>query len=149
VGVNYSDSTPDVGYTYNRRGELTAATNGPMVTAYYYNDAGQKLGESYSGGVLSGLSITNRYDGLSRRSSVAALRASPAAVLATNSFAYDGASRLTNVTDGSVSAAYGYVANSPLVETVTFRQSGTTRLTTTKSYDYLNLWVAKTSSRRI
>jgi len=33
---------------------------------------------------------------------------------------------------------YGYLANSPLFETVTFKQGGTTRLTATKSFDNLN-----------
>ena len=35
-------------------------------------------------------------------------------------------------------ASYSYVANSPLVSDIDFKQSGTTRMTTTKSYDYLN-----------
>ncbi len=32
----------------------------------------------------------------------------------------------------------GYVANSPLVSQITFKQSTTTRMTTTKNYDYLD-----------
>jgi YD repeat-containing protein len=53
-------------------------------------------------------------------------------------YGYDAASRLSNVTAGDVSASYGYIPNSPLVSTVTFRHSGATRMTTTKSYDLLN-----------
>jgi len=50
-------------------------------------------------------------------------------------------------TDGSVtdntggtpySAGYSYIANSPLVSQITFKQGATTRMTTSKSYDYLN-----------
>lgn len=36
------------------------------------------------------------------------------------------------------SAEYSYLANSPLVDTVTFMQSSTPRMTTTKSYDFLD-----------
>jgi hypothetical protein len=32
--------------------------------------------------------------------------------------------------------AYSYLANSPLVEQITFQQSEETRMTTSKSYDY-------------
>ena len=56
----------------------------------------------------------------------------------TNIFTYDTASRLTNVSDSANSATYSYLANSPLVSQITFKQSGTTRMTTTKQYDYLN-----------
>ena len=42
------------------------------------------------------------------------------------------------MTSGANSATYGYLANSPLVETVTFKNGPTTVLTTTKTYDNLN-----------
>ena len=51
---------------------------------------------------------------------------------------HDAASRLSTVSDGTNSAAYGYLANSPLVQYITDKQSGTTRMTTTKAYDNLN-----------
>jgi RHS repeat-associated protein len=51
---------------------------------------------------------------------------------------YDPASRLTNVTDGTYAAGYVYLANSPLVSQITFRSNSTVRMTTTKTYDYLN-----------
>jgi hypothetical protein len=53
-------------------------------------------------------------------------------------FGYDLASRLKTVSSGTYSATYSYVANSPLVGNITFAQSGTTRMTTTKQYDSLN-----------
>jgi hypothetical protein len=42
------------------------------------------------------------------------------------------------VASGNISAAYSYLANSPLVEQVVFKQGANTRMTTTKSYDRLN-----------
>jgi hypothetical protein len=41
------------------------------------------------------------------------------------------------VTSGASTATYAYVPNSPLVGSVTFKQSGTTRLTTTKTHGLL------------
>ena len=55
-----------------------------------------------------------------------------------NSFSYDSASRLHSVSDGTRSATYNYLANSALVQSVTFRQGTTVRLTTAKAYDALN-----------
>jgi len=53
-------------------------------------------------------------------------------------FGYDTASRLSSVTNGLNVVTYGYLANSPLVETVTFSENTAPRMTTTKSYDVLN-----------
>ena len=54
------------------------------------------------------------------------------------SYGYDEASRLQAATFGTVSAAYGYEANSDLIKTVTFKNGGSTVMTTTKTYDNLN-----------
>jgi RHS repeat-associated protein len=53
-------------------------------------------------------------------------------------YGYDNASRLSTVSDGTNNAAYTYLANSPLVSQILFKTNTTTRLTMTKSYDYLN-----------
>ncbi len=68
---------------------------------------------------------------------VAVLNA-PSTVLASTSYGYDDASRLKTVADGNNTAAYGYLANSPLVSNVWFTNSTTLRMTTTKNYDLLN-----------
>ena len=47
-------------------------------------------------------------------------------------------SRLASVSDGTNSATYYYVANSPLVDHITFKRSSTTEMTTSNQYDYLN-----------
>jgi hypothetical protein len=57
-------------------------------------------------------------------------------------YGYDAASRLTNVND---SAAYTYVANSPLVSTVTFKDGSTTRMMTTKQYDLMKRLISISS----
>jgi hypothetical protein len=92
------------------------------------------LSESYSGGILNSLAVTNAYDAELRR--IAVGLSTHASTL--TQFGYDNASRLQNVTNGSATVAYSYLANSPLVSQITFKQSGTTQMTTTKQYDYLN-----------
>ncbi len=42
------------------------------------------------------------------------------------------------MSDGTNSATYTYLANSPLVSQIAFKQNATTRMTTTKVYDFLN-----------
>ena len=73
MAVKYSDSTPGVTNGYDRRGRLTAITNGATVTTLALNDAGEVLLETNAGGVLGGLTVSNAYDGLLRRTNVAIL----------------------------------------------------------------------------
>ena len=135
-GVDYSDNTSDVANAYDRRGRQTAITQGSITTSRLYNDAGQMTKESYSGGPLNGLSVTNRYDQYLRRTNLALLSGST--VLSSSAYSYDAASRLGTVSDGTNSATYGYLANSALVEQIAFATNGTTVMTTIKGYDALN-----------
>jgi len=131
--VTYSDGTSALTNTYNRLGQLTGVANNGIATTLSYNGAGQLTGESYSGGTLTGLSVSKTYDAKLRLSQVRAPN------LVTNAFAYSGTSgRLATVTHGAYSANYGYTTNSSLVSQVLFKQGSDTRMTTTKSYDKLN-----------
>ena len=113
---------------------MTISLTDPFMT---YNLANQLQIESFSGGILNGLSVTNGYDSYLRRTMLAALSGSSQLLSAT--YGFDNASRLASVTDGNNnSATYSYLANSPLVSQITFKQSGLTRMTTTKQWDYLN-----------
>ena len=137
--VDYSSdpaSTPSLVYTYDRRGRQRTSTQGSAVCTLLYNDANQILSESYSGGPLNGISITNVYDSFLRRTNNVTLLGGVVLTTITNNF--DAASRLQTISDGTNSATYSYLANSPLVSQIAFQQSGTTRMTTTKSYDNLN-----------
>ena len=59
--------------------------------------------------------MTNLYDSLLRRSKLSILN-SPSSILASTACGYDAASRLLTVSDGTNSATYSYLANSPLVD---------------------------------
>ena len=137
AAVRYSNRTPGVTNGYDRRGRLVSINNGPTVTTVTLNDAGETLRESYSGGPLNGLSITNRFDSLLRRINVSILN-SPSSILASTTYGYDAASRLSTVSDGTNSAAYSYLAYSPLVGQIVFANNGAMQMTATKTYDNLN-----------
>jgi YD repeat-containing protein len=51
-----------------------------------------------------------------------------------------------NVTDGTANATYTYLANSPLVSQIVFKQNTTTRMTSSNSFDYLNRVTQKIST---
>jgi RHS repeat-associated protein len=141
--VDYDDgSTPAVGYGFDRLGRQTSITNGAGICTLAYSDANELLSESYSNGPLDGLSVTNAYDSLLRRTAVG-LSTHPDTL---NLFGYDAASRLKSVTNGLSTAVYGYLTNSPLVQSITFQQNGVSRLTTTKTYDSLNRLTSISSS---
>ena len=109
-----------------------------------YKNAGLLTGESYSGGILDGLGVANRYDADLRRATNGVT--SGGSYLTWSMNTYDAASRLLAVGDGAVNANYSYLANPPLAEQITFKQSVTTRMTTTRQYDSLNRLTNQTSA---
>ncbi len=117
-----------------RRRRLSTAQNG--TTAYTYNDSGALLSEEYTGGTLAGMNIQYTLDSLLRRASVSARNGTTA--LATTSYTYDNASRLSSVGDGTYSAGYAYLANLPMVSQISFKQNTTTRMTSIRHYVFLN-----------
>ncbi len=136
MAITYSDSTPAAGFGYDRRGRQTTVTNaGSLTCTYTFNDANLMLTETFNSGPLSGISVTNGYDQFLRRTNLTLLGAG---VLARTIYSYDDGGRLSTVSDGTNSATYAYLADSPLVDTITFKQNLTTRMTTTKTYDNLN-----------
>src|SRR5207248_817680 len=109
------------------------ACNG-ITDSLAYNTANQLMSESFAGGTLAGMAVTNGYDAYLRRTALG-LASQPSTL---TTFGYDTAGRLQGVTNGSSAAVYGYVANSPLIGQITFSSGGATRMTTTKTYDFLN-----------
>ncbi len=138
VGVSYSNdpqSTPAITYGYDRQGRQTSASQGGTTVNRVYGDAGNLIAESYSGGPLDGLMVSNAYDGLLRRQQLT-LNAQPSTL--GYAFTYDGASRLLSASDGTHSATYDYLTGSSLVEHIYFTNNTTRVMTTSKSYDGLN-----------
>ncbi|MCL4181737.1 MAG: hypothetical protein KJ072_28880, partial [Verrucomicrobia bacterium] len=116
-----------------------------MVTTFHQNDANQLTGESYGGGALGGLALTNLYGSTLRRTDLA-LKNSGGSTLASAVFGYDNAGRLSTVSDGTFNATYSYLANSALIGQILFKTNTTTRMTVTRQYDLLNRLSAINSS---
>ena len=132
-GINYSDSTPEVNYTYNRQGKRASASGEIETLNSTYHDSGLPLTESHVGGPLDGVTVKNTYDTLLRRTNLSASN-SQSSIL-NSSFLYDGASRLSTVTDGAYAITYTYLPNSYLVDTINFQKNGNTVMTAKKQYD--------------
>jgi RHS repeat-associated protein len=132
--IAYSDGTAGVLYAYDRLGRLGAIIDAAGTHALRYDGYGNMVSETNLSGMLAGLAVTNAYDHVNRRIEMGL--SSDATTLV--KYGYDGASRMGAITNGANTATYSYVANSPLIGQIEFKQSGTTRMTTTKAYDFLN-----------
>jgi len=143
--VGYNDgTTPGLSYTYDRRGRQATITQGTSATTTLaYNNANQLLSESYSNGILAGLSVSWTYNDSLKRDSLSLGGISGTYSV---SYGYEAAGRLQAVNSGANGAVYSYLANSPLVSQIVFTNSGTTRMTTTKQYDYLNRLLSVSSA---
>jgi RHS repeat-associated protein len=142
-------TTPCITNFYDRLGRLSQVqVQGCQSVSFTSDLAGNPLSEIWSGGTLDGLTITNGYDQLLRRTNLWSQYSSTP--LLQQSFSYDAASRLSTVADISTatpySANYSYLANSPLVSQITFKQGANTSMTTTKQFDFLNRLTSIASS---
>jgi hypothetical protein len=77
------------------------------------------------------VAVTNGYDNLLRRNTLSILDPQ-SAILASATYGYDSASRLQTV------ATYSHLANSPLVEQITWNRDDDPKMTTMRSHDQLN-----------
>jgi RHS repeat-associated protein len=138
ASIGYSDGqTPGVSFGFDRRGRQTAVTQGGTAITRSFDDAGNLLGESYSGGMLGGVLVTNSCDALLRRTNLAVVQNSTTPLFH-QSFSYDAASRLKTVTVGEHIITYTYLDDSPLVSQIAFQRGSATPMTTTRQYDKLN-----------
>jgi RHS repeat-associated protein len=151
--VSYSydpQGTAGLTFAYDRRGRQRTIVQGSGTTTFTFNDASEVMVEAYTGAgsTLAGLSVTNGYDLYLRRTNLTVLNGTTA--LTKTAYGYDNASRFSTVTDNTggtaYSEAYAYLANSPLVSQITFKQASTTRMTSSNSFDYLNRPTQKISS---
>jgi RHS repeat-associated protein len=122
--------------TYDRLGRKSSAACNGTTTSFAYDWANDVLSEKYTGGVLNGLTVTNQFDTDLRRTNGTLLNG--ASTLCRAIYGYDNASRLATVSDGTNSATYSYLANSPLVGQIAFKSNTVARMTTSKQYDFLN-----------
>lgn len=132
AGTTYSDSTPAVTLAYDRSGRPKTMTDAAGTRTLAYHTSGQLDTETYTAGLLNGYALDRDFDSLNRVSAL-----SVPSVYSVG-YSYDAASRLATITQGTNTATYSYLANSPLIESVLFKNGAATRLATTQVYDNLN-----------
>ena len=145
--IDYSDATPDVSFQFDRQGRRVSNTANGITTTVYFDINGLPRGESYIGGLLTGLNVTNIYDSFIRRETLS-VRNGSIALGNTIVFGYDSASRLQSVDDGTYSATYDYITNSKWWEVLTFKAGSTLRATTVRQFDNLDRvrWISTSSA---
>jgi len=138
VEINFSGSTPDITFTYDRRGNPTNIIDAAGALKMQYDAHGRLIHEEYQSGPLAGLSIGRNYDptpGLNRPVSVAVMGAGSAPVHAV-SYTFDSASRLETVQGSGHQATYGYFTNSMKLRETVFHDGITNRLRQVREYDF-------------
>ena len=129
--IDYSDSTPDISFTYNRMGQLASVTDAAGTRTNTY-DANLRLASSTLPYILNG-NLEYTYDALGRRSSVKLMQDTTEKL--NTAYTYDAMSRIATVSDGTNTAEYTRLSGTNLLNTVAVRQGANTLLTTTKTYD--------------
>jgi len=137
IGITYSDpTTPGVTYNLDRLGRHTNVVDGAGSRFLTYDEDGGILSVTNASGVLAGLKVEYEYDSIGRRTNTLFFTNNAAAVLA-HGYTYDAASRLRAVSDGTYSAAYSYLANSSLIDSISYDDGPNTRMTAPRTYDHL------------
>lgn len=85
-------------------------------------------------GLLNGITVSNHFNPYYGRDAVAVLVGSSLSL--EDDYGYDDYGRLGSVSNGNYSASYGYVPNSDLLQTTTFKNGADIVLTTTRTWDY-------------
>jgi RHS repeat-associated protein len=123
TGIDYSDTTPDVGFTYNRLGQQLTVSDAVGSRTFSYNDKLQLTGEAIAG--IYDKILTRSYDTLGRSSGMNI--GTEYAV----GYGYDNLGRFSTVTSGADTFTYGYLPNSNLVSSIQYPAS----ISVTKSYE--------------
>jgi RHS repeat-associated protein len=121
AGIDYSDSTPDVAFTYNRLGQQATVTDVVGTRTFSYNAALQLTSEAIAGGLYS-KTITRAYQdgtGVPGRYAGVAIPADGYSV----SHGYDAYGRPGSMTAGTDTFTYSYLANSDLLSTIQYPSS--------------------------
>ena len=137
IGIDYSDATtPDVTFNLDRLGRQTNIVDGSGSRYLTYDEDGSVLIVTNASGLLAGLKVAYQYDSLGRRTNTVVFTNNAAAAFA-HAYTHDAASRLSGVSDGTYSAAYSYLANSSLIDSINYKDGLNTRMTAPRTYDHL------------
>ena len=126
IGIDYSDSTPDITYSYNRIGKLSQVTDAVGTRTFAYNAELDEVSETITG--LYSKTLTRTYTGTGFKGKKQGLSINN---VSHYSYGYDTYGRMDRITTPSGSFGYTRLTNSDLVAQMT-RPNG---VTTTWSYE--------------
>ena len=116
---------------FGRVTRVTTPDGATVLATRVYSEFGDLLSET-----AGGLTVTNQYDSLRRRTNVSVYAGST--LLAATGYSYDPVSRLDTVADAAHSMRYQYLTNTGRAGTLTFKTGDQTVMTTTREYDSTN-----------
>lgn len=138
--VDYSDSTPDVAFTYDRLGRRATSTDAAgLLTTTYEGLTPLPDDETYAANspLLPSLAVTRTRDSILRPSGLAVTSTSTSNL--NSSFSYSPTTgRLDTITAADLAHTYAYQPESGLIATLTQQRAGAPVLTTTRTYDHLS-----------
>jgi len=133
TNTSYSDGTPAVGFQLDRLGRVAQVSDAAGTRAIRYRDDGWVAAEDCP---LAGMTLTNAYDRLGRRSGLTLLTAGGAglASYAVN-YGYDEAGRLAVVSNAAFAARYSFAADGAAVSRLSCTTGGVETLRADRQYD--------------
>jgi RHS repeat-associated protein len=134
ISQEYSDGTPNVYFNnYNRAGQPREIVDASGTNELTYDFAGRLTVANYTNGLLSGTTISSRFNPSLGRDMLVVSGTSTAL---TNTFGYDAYGRMGSVGNGIYSATYSYLPTSDLLAATTYKSNASVILTTSRSWDY-------------
>jgi RHS repeat-associated protein len=139
VRINYSDSAPSIVFTnsaapnYTRAGLPRMVTDASGTRFFIYDHDSRVVSENWTNGIMNGVSVTNRYHPIHGRER---FTVAIGAIIAQADYTFDAFGRLGGGSMGSASAAYSYLQNTDLPQTIAFTNNGTRILTTGREWEY-------------
>ncbi|MBF0246219.1 MAG: RHS repeat-associated core domain-containing protein, partial [Planctomycetes bacterium] len=122
---------------------LKASSTDALGTHHFqYNNAGQLISNTVSGGILDGMELDYSFDSLLRQEGYSLSLGSDTA---SAFYSHDDASRLASVSSGNLAVNYTYAANSSLIDTIRYQNGIEEIMLTTKVHDKLNRLISTTS----
>ncbi|MEO7100730.1 MAG: RHS repeat-associated core domain-containing protein [Luteolibacter sp.] len=141
IGINYSDSTPDVDLTaLDRLGRPATIKQGGVIVEQLTYHAGigavNARYNAFTNPQLPGLGIRyNAPDSSGRSVGFMETSGSNATVVRTVGYSYDASGRFDTLTDGSQNHVYAYHPNSSLISTINSRSGSTSWFRESRYYD--------------
>ena len=121
LSADYSDSTPDIAYTYNRLGKLATVTDAAGTHTFTYNAQFDRTGKTIAGIYNKVLAYSYETSGVKGRFTGFTLDNGFA-----TGYSYDSYGRLNQIGTGAGAFDYTRLSNSELIENLTRPNSVTT-----------------------